>query len=180
MVVRRPRFPRDHESIAEISSIKRVFELKVLGVTFTDTLSMSAHVKHLGTKSAQTIYALRTLRAHGLCGEALWSVTRAHIISRLTYASSAWWGFCNAGERSQLEAVVTRLVKKSICPRISHPFRNCDHCRHPPLRPNCNESQPRLGSTNPTIEISSIQLAKPPPQYPNPTRTRQFRQKFHN
>jgi hypothetical protein len=116
MVVRRPRFPRDHESIAEISSIKRVFELKVLGVTFTDTLSMSAHVKHLGTKSAQTIYALRTLRAHGLCGEALWSVTRAHIISRLTYASSAWWGFCNAGERSQLEAVVTRLVKKKYLP----------------------------------------------------------------
>ena len=93
-----------------------IYELKVLGVTFTDTLSMSAHVKHLGTKSAQTIYALRTLRAHGLCGEALWSVTRAHIISRLTYASSAWWGFCNAGERSQLEAVVTRLVKKKYLP----------------------------------------------------------------
>ena len=70
MVVRRPRFPRDHDSIVEISTIKRVFEMKVLGVTFTDTLSMSAHVKHLGAKSAQTVYALRTLRAHGLCGDA--------------------------------------------------------------------------------------------------------------
>ena len=99
MVVRRPRFPRDHDSIVEISTIKRVFEMKVLGVTFTDTLSMSAHIKHLGAKSAQTVYALRTLRAHGLCGDALWRVTRAHIISRLTYASSAWWGFCNAGEQ---------------------------------------------------------------------------------
>ena len=95
-----PGFPRDHESIEEISSIKRAFEMKVLGVTFTDTLSMSAHVQHLGAKSAQTVYALRTLRAHGLCGEALWIVTRAHIISRLTHASSVWWGFCNAGERS--------------------------------------------------------------------------------
>ena len=70
--------------------------------------------------------------AHGLCGEALWIVTGAHIISRLTYGSayiwvglhmgrltyglSAWWSFCNAGERSQLEAVVTRLVKRRFLP----------------------------------------------------------------
>ena len=56
------------------------------------------------------------MHAQGLCGEALWRVTRANIISRLTYASSAWWGFCNAGERSQLEELVTRLVKKKYLP----------------------------------------------------------------
>ena len=56
MVVRRPRFPRDYESIAEISSIKRVFEMKVLGVTFTipcQCLCMS----NTWAKSAQTAVA---------------------------------------------------------------------------------------------------------------------------
>ena len=60
-------------------------------------------------KSVQTAFALRTLHAHGT----LWTVTQAHIISRLTYACSAWWGFCNSGERDQLAAVVTRLAKKN-------------------------------------------------------------------
>ena len=78
-----------------------------------DTLSLSPHVKYLSAKSAQNAFALRTLHAHGLSGRALWTVTQAHIISRLTYACSAWWGFCNSGERDQLAAVVTRLAKKN-------------------------------------------------------------------
>ena len=48
--------------------------------------------------------------------EALWTVSQAHIMSRLTYACSAWWGFCNSGERDQLAAVVTRLAKKNYLP----------------------------------------------------------------
>ena len=116
MVVRRPRFPRDHVSINGVSSINRVYEMKVLGVTFSDTLSLSPHVKYLSAKSAQNAFALRTLHAHGLSGRALWTVTQAHIISRLTYACSAWWGFCNSGERDQLAAVVTSLAKKNYLP----------------------------------------------------------------
>ena len=49
MVVRRPRFQRDHVSIGGVSSINRVYEMKVLGVTFSDTLSLSPHVKYLST-----------------------------------------------------------------------------------------------------------------------------------
>ena len=58
MVVRRPRFPRDHVSIKGVSSINRVYEMKVLGVTFSDTLSLSPHVKYLSAKSAQNAFAL--------------------------------------------------------------------------------------------------------------------------
>jgi len=116
MVVRRPRFPRDHVSIKGVSSMNRVYEMKVLGVTFSDTLSLSPHVKYLSAKSAQNAFALRTLHAHGLSGRTLWTVTQAHIISRLTYACSAWWGFCNSGERDQLAAVVTSLAKKNYLP----------------------------------------------------------------
>ena len=116
MVVRRPRFPRDHVSIRGISSIDRVYEMKILGVTFSDTLTISPHIKYLSVKSAQTAFALRTLHNHGLSGRDLWTVTQAYILSRLTYACSAWWGFCSLGERDQLAAVVTRLVKKNYLP----------------------------------------------------------------
>ena len=122
MVVRRPRFSRDHVSIRGVSSINRVYEMKVMGVTFSDTLSLSPHVKYLylSAKSAQTAFALRTLHVHGLSGRALWTVTQAHILSRLPYACSAWWDFCKSGERGQLAAVVIRLVKKkTICLQIS-------------------------------------------------------------
>ena len=91
MVVRRPRFPRDHVSIRGVSSINRVYEMKVLGVTFSDTLSHTQRVKYLSAKSTQTAFALRTLHAHGLSGRALWTVTQAHIIFQLTFACSAWW-----------------------------------------------------------------------------------------
>ena len=49
--------------------------MKVLGVTFSDTLSLSPHVKYLSAKSAQNAFALRTLHAHDLPGRALWTLT---------------------------------------------------------------------------------------------------------
>ena len=94
--------------------------MKVLGVTFSDTLSLSSHVKYLSAKSAQNAFALRTLHAHGLSGRALWTVTQAHIISRLTYACSAWWGFCNSGERDQRCCGGHQIGRKrTICLQIS-------------------------------------------------------------
>ena len=119
MVVRRPRFPRDHVSIKGVSSINRVFEMKVLGVTFSDTLSLSPHVKYLSAKSAQNAFALRTLHAHGLSGRALWTVTQAHIISRLTYACSAWWGFVTPARGISLLRWSPDWRKRTICLQIS-------------------------------------------------------------
>ena len=98
--------------------------MKVLGVTFTDTLSISPHVKYLASKSAQISFALRTFRAHGLSGGALWAVSQAHIVSRLTYAAPAWWGFCNMGERDQLQAIVSRLVKRNYLPPNQPPLHD--------------------------------------------------------
>ena len=67
--------------------------LKVLGVTFTDTLSASDHVRRVISDSAQSLYALRVLRHHGLGEAGLQTVFRAIVVSRLTYAASAWIGF---------------------------------------------------------------------------------------
>ena len=91
IVIRRPRFPRDHESIAKVNSIQRVYEMKVLGVTFY------WHPVHLTTCQ---IFSLEGSppKYHspsvpfGLTAypEVLfWAVTQAHIISRLSYAAPA-------------------------------------------------------------------------------------------
>ena len=73
--------------------ISRQSQLQILGVTINDTLSFEEHDSDVVTRVAQAGYALRTLKAHGLAGRALWNVTGATTISRLTYASPAWYGF---------------------------------------------------------------------------------------
>jgi len=56
---------------AIIPGLQRVQVLKILGVTLTNGLSVSLHVQNVITTCAQTLYALRVVRAHGLCDNAL-------------------------------------------------------------------------------------------------------------
>jgi len=76
----------------------------VLGVTFTDTLSASDHVRRVISDSAQSLYALRVLRHHGLGEAGLQTVFRAVVVSRLTYAASAWIGFITGADNQRIEA----------------------------------------------------------------------------
>ena len=48
-----------------------VTSLNILGVTMTNGLSASDHVRGIISDCAQTLYALRVLRAHGMCDAAL-------------------------------------------------------------------------------------------------------------
>ena len=52
-------------------------------------LSVSLHVQPVITSCAQTLYALRVLRAHGLCESALHTVYRAVIVAKLMYEYQA-------------------------------------------------------------------------------------------
>ena len=69
----------------------------IIGADF----SVGQHVQRLMTSSAQTHYALRVLRCHGLNTAALQHVYRATVVARLTYAASAWRGFIKASERQR-------------------------------------------------------------------------------
>jgi len=74
-----------------IPELQRVQVLKILGVTLTNSLSASLHVQNVITTCAQTLYALRVLRAHGLSDNALQIIHRAAIVlAKLMYGSSAW------------------------------------------------------------------------------------------
>lgn len=99
-----------------LADVKRVQALKVLGVTMNHNLSVSDHVTNVIRSSAQTVHALRLLRAHGMADPSLHIVFRAVIVAKLTYAASAWWGFASASDRSRLEAVLRRGKRSGLCP----------------------------------------------------------------
>ena len=78
----------------------------------------------------------------------------AHIISRLTYACSAWWGFCNSGERDHLAAVITRLAKKNYLPPDQPTLH--EMVATVDVQPSCRKPHSRTCSTHPTLEIIGI------------------------
>jgi len=67
-------------------------------------------------KCSRSFYALKTIRAHGLNGNALWDITRATLVSQLQYACPAWWGYLKADERNRL-SIVYKAIRYGFLPR---------------------------------------------------------------
>jgi hypothetical protein len=98
-----------------IDGIARVTSLKILGVTITNGLSASDHVRGVISTCAQTVYALRVLRAHGMCSEAVQAIFRSVAVAKLLYASSAWSGFIKAVDRQRVDAFLARCKRVGYC-----------------------------------------------------------------
>jgi len=96
--------------------IKRVTVIRILGITFTNNLSTAEHVHNVITLCAQTLYALKVLRAHGMSDSAIQSVYRAVIISKLMYGSYAWWGFASPTDRQRIQAFIRRSERSRFTP----------------------------------------------------------------
>ena len=116
-----------------VPGIPRVENIKVLGVTLSRKFSVALHVDQLLVTCAQSLFALRTLRHHGLPSEALHAVFQAKVLSELTYASPAWWGLASAGDRDRLEAFLKRSAALGLRPIAA-----------PALRAICSEADDRL------------------------------------
>jgi len=99
-----------------LPGITRVTSMTILGVTFTSGLSASDHVRHVISKSAQTIHALRVLRTKGMPDDALQVVFRSVIVGKLLYASSAWGGFVSCSDRKRVDAFLQRSKRCGFCP----------------------------------------------------------------
>jgi len=97
-----------------LPGIQRAASLKILGVTVTNKLSISDHVSNVIRACAQSLHAIRVLRCHGMCNSALQTIYRAVIVSKLFYASSAWWGFTTAADRQRLSAFLRRGVRAGL------------------------------------------------------------------
>ena len=76
---------------------------------------------------------MRTLKAHGLAGRALWDLAGATAISRLTYASPAWYGFLTKNLVNKAQRVINRLKRGSCLPPTKKIQVNQVNIRHTTL-----------------------------------------------
>jgi hypothetical protein len=99
----------------QIRGIARVESMTVLGVHVNDRMTASDHVSKTIAACARNMYALRTLKAHGLTGRALQTVFRATILAKLMYCAPAWSGFCLAADRDRIDSFLRRCKRLGFC-----------------------------------------------------------------
>ena len=106
--------PRRHRAVEipppAVAGFERLEQIKILRVTISRRFSVTPHVDHLLAACAQTLFALRTLRHHGLHSNSIQAIYQATVVAKLAYASPAWVGFAKAADRSRLEAFLKQSV----------------------------------------------------------------------
>jgi len=91
--------------------INRVNSLKILGVLVDDHLTFQEHISQTINSCSQSLFALRTMRQHGLDNKSLHQIFTAKILSKLTYAAPAWWGYASASSKLQFESFLRKANK---------------------------------------------------------------------
>jgi len=66
----------------KIPLLQLVQTTKILGITFTSSLSVTLHVQSVMAACAQTLYAPCVLRRHGLCDDSLHDIFRAVAVEK--------------------------------------------------------------------------------------------------
>jgi len=89
-------------------------------ITINSHFSVSEHVSCVIGKCVHTIQALRIIRSHGLCNDALHLVYRSTVIGKLLYAVNTWWGFTSAADHQRMEALIKRGVRSGLCAANTH------------------------------------------------------------
>ena len=75
---------------------------------------MNEHVDDLIGECANNLYALNVLRAHGMRREGLEEVFRAKILSRIMYASPAWWGLASQRDIDRINGFLKKSQKARL------------------------------------------------------------------
>ena len=88
-----------------VPGMERVDSMKVLGVVIQNNFSMQEHVALMCRLAVQSLYALQLFKVHGMDFQSLCTVCKALVVARLTYASTAWWGFATNENRQSLQCL---------------------------------------------------------------------------
>jgi len=86
-----------------------------IGVTLSSHLSVSEHICHVISDSAQSLYTLHVLQHHGMNDVGLQTVFRAVVVTRLMYASPAWRGFAMATDLKRVDTFLRRCKRCGYC-----------------------------------------------------------------
>ena len=108
-----------------LQGLTRVEEMTVLGITFTHTMSFAPHILKVTGKAAASLCALKTLKAHGLHGQALCEVTQATLVAQLLYTSPAWSGFIKADEKAKLQSILNKTVRCGFLTNFTNRLKIC-------------------------------------------------------
>jgi hypothetical protein len=139
-----------------LPDVARVTSLKVLGVTWTNGLSVSDHVCSIISSCAQTLYALKILRAHGMCDVALQAIYQSVVLAKLLYASSAWWGFTTTTDRQRIDGFLHRSQRYGFCSSEVASFKELCESADDKLFQNINANEDHLLHAHlPEISIAS-------------------------
>jgi len=109
------RRKRNIQNPPPLPDISRVSWIKILGVTVSGSLSVCRHADNVITSCAQSIQAMRILRAHGIAASTIHVIFNAVVVAKLTYAASSWWSFTTAEDRQRLAVVIRRGVRSGLC-----------------------------------------------------------------
>ena len=101
-------------SIIPKIGLERVEVLRVLGIYIDKHLNFTPHVDYIVSKASQSLYAIKKLQNHGLKGKELEVVYRSLVLSKISYASQAWWGFANKENIIKLDNCVKKAVRWGI------------------------------------------------------------------
>ena len=111
-------------SLPSTPGLVRYNSINILGVTIQNNFLLDEHVAEVCSSAAQAFYAIKVLKNAGLRESCLLQVFHALVISRLTYASSAWMGFASQGNRDRLHAVLDKTVRWGFYPVCASSFQH--------------------------------------------------------
>lgn len=100
---------------SKLTDIERVNCIKLLGLFISDTLGFEEHVKYVLTVCGQRCYLLKALRWQGLSHYHVNNIFQSLIISRLSYALSAWGGFLTKGQINKINVFLSRAHRFNYC-----------------------------------------------------------------
>ena len=97
--------------------VVRVTSMIMLGVTMQSNLRVTEHIGTKITNCLNSLYALKTLKTHGMRRAQLTETFRATTLASLLYAAPAWWGFATSDDRQRLDAFLKRSIKTEYYPQ---------------------------------------------------------------
>jgi hypothetical protein len=97
-------------------NITREVSISMLGVTIQKDLKMSSHVASKIEACSKALFALKTLKAHGMPAQELHEVFRATTLASLLYAAPAWWGFASSADQDRLSSFLKKAIKFGFYP----------------------------------------------------------------
>ena len=72
------------------------------------------HVDDVIKACARSMYAISVLRSRGMCASLLQQVFQSVVISELTYAAPAWWGFSMSADRLRFETFLRQAARSGL------------------------------------------------------------------